>query len=409
MSQSNRKKKLVFYGAFDRYNYGDLLMPTLFRMFVDKFAPQLLAEYEIIYSSISDSNLNGVGGNPTISMGKVGKDLAEGSVILLVGGAVLGAEAESQFLYSLGSKEEFEFYHRLKKESCIKFQKTVATRFDIGWSHPYTLGKSLFESDTKIIYNAVGGRMRAGKLSLADECYERLHTADYVSVRDRTVLKGLQEKGFNNCILSPDSAAIMAEFVDDEFLEKRIPSQIRKQLPGRYFVFQAAPHKLDRDLELVQRSLMEIKDRTNCEIVLLPVGYATGHDDSIVLNELAIKLGGHAKFMQNLSVWEIIYIIKNSAGLLGTSLHAIITAICYQKPHIALSAKVPKLKSFLSTWGFLPYNASYSINETAAISKLINEPPRRELFELAEKVRRLVIVNNHKIVDVIAGSDGLAP
>ena len=49
------KYTIVLYGAFDRYNYGDNLMPILFEMYMVKNHPDIEQRANFIYASIQDS------------------------------------------------------------------------------------------------------------------------------------------------------------------------------------------------------------------------------------------------------------------------------------------------------------------------------------------------------------------
>ena len=64
-------KKIVVIGAFDRYNYGDNLMPILFDFFLKRFYPDVFSEYEIIYSALTDSNLTKYKAKKTVAIHKV--------------------------------------------------------------------------------------------------------------------------------------------------------------------------------------------------------------------------------------------------------------------------------------------------------------------------------------------------
>ena len=55
-------------------------------------------------------------------------------------------------------------------------------------------------------------------------------------------------------------------------------------------------------------------------------------------------------FFENINIYEIMYLIKNSKLFIGTSLHGLITSISYGIPHMAYTNKIEKQIKFLNTW-----------------------------------------------------------
>lgn len=52
------KKIIVIYGAFDRYNYGDNMMPIIFELFINKYHPDFKNKYTISFASLTKSDLS---------------------------------------------------------------------------------------------------------------------------------------------------------------------------------------------------------------------------------------------------------------------------------------------------------------------------------------------------------------
>lgn len=52
------KRQVILYGAFDRYNYGDNLMPILLVKYFEEYHEDKLSDIEFVFSSISKSNLS---------------------------------------------------------------------------------------------------------------------------------------------------------------------------------------------------------------------------------------------------------------------------------------------------------------------------------------------------------------
>ncbi|EMP5826257.1 polysaccharide pyruvyl transferase family protein, partial [Klebsiella aerogenes] len=51
------KRQVIFYGAFDRYNYGDNLMPILLKKYFEKYHQTLVEDIDFVFSSIKKSDL----------------------------------------------------------------------------------------------------------------------------------------------------------------------------------------------------------------------------------------------------------------------------------------------------------------------------------------------------------------
>ncbi len=48
MIVKNKGKEIILYGAFDRYNYGDNLMPVLMEMYLKRFHADLVKDYDFV-------------------------------------------------------------------------------------------------------------------------------------------------------------------------------------------------------------------------------------------------------------------------------------------------------------------------------------------------------------------------
>lgn len=107
-------------------------------------------------------------------------------------------------------------------------------------------------------------------------------------------------------------------------------------------MFQAAPTKAGHSLEELSNKLKALSKSLECKIVLLPIGYASGHDDYYFLKKINKLIPDCTTLAYNLNVWEILYIIKNSKAYIGTSLHGAIIAMSYSVPHYGLNKKIKR-------------------------------------------------------------------
>jgi hypothetical protein len=64
-------KSVVVLGAFDRYNYGDNLMPILFEIFLREFYPNFFDKYTLVFSALTNSDLSRYKAKKTVAMSEV--------------------------------------------------------------------------------------------------------------------------------------------------------------------------------------------------------------------------------------------------------------------------------------------------------------------------------------------------
>lgn len=93
-------------------------------------------------------------------------------------------------------------------------------------------------------------------------------------------------------------------------------------------------------------------------VCLCPVGFALGHDDHEILEEVyraLLKEGIDVYFSSKLTIWDIMYLIGESRLFIGTSLHGVITSMSYKTPYIGIL--VEKTIRYINTWGINDNNA----------------------------------------------------
>ncbi len=217
-------------------------------------------------------------------------------------------------------------------------------------------------SGTLTAFDTIGSGVSRYSLShYLNKVRTRISNSDYLSVRDSRVVKSIDS--FSSPDLFPDSAITMADFITDDFLVEECSDQINQLKNKDYICFQAAPNKTDASAIEWVDILNKISERYSLEVILCPIGYASGHDDFDFLEEIHKKSLGKFTLLYELNLWEIMSIIKNSKIFLGTSLHGVITALSFSVSYIGLNPKVTKLDAFLKNWGINPSNRCYSADE----------------------------------------------
>lgn len=395
------KTNVVLYGAYDRYNYGDNLMPIVFHDYTKKFRPEKYENINFIFSSITDSDLSSYHAPKTTAIKDVYSSLVGGDVIIAVGGEILCAPNSTLFLHMPRNKKLNDILTKMNALPVLrKLVQAAARAFNpTPWDFPYLIDKSKLGKGVKVIYNTAGGSLNGLRPHKRDELANRLSTADYVSVRDTRTLENLE--CIDDVALAPDSVHIISELYDDEFIESKVSAEVVEKLDSKFICFQAAPAKVSATQGDIVKFIRNLSENNNQKVVLLPIGYASGHDDFYLLEKIHTMLPGHTEILYDLNVWEIMYVIKKSNLYIGTSLHGAITALAFGVPHFGLNKSIYKLDGFLSDWSVFPYNQCYSMSEIEKLSQNVIELPREELKASVKENNEKVKSNFNNILDLI--------
>lgn len=394
-------KKIVLYGAFDRYNYGDNIMPILFEMFIEKYAKHLFNDFIFEYAAISDSDLERYCCKPTININSFTHTMPTGSALVVIGGEVLCTQNQSLYLHTQSSLS-YNFVLKVFKKLLPSFFKQYAEMFySAGWEYPFIPPKTCFSEPIRIIYNTVGGDVKNLSEGQLADVKQRFNDAAYVSVRDKRTFDEISPI-YSDTQLAPDSAYIMSDLLDPELLRNKVSEEFLLTLPGEYYVFQSAPDKVGCSVSELIKLVATLAEHTNKKIVLLPIGYASGHDDYQLLKKVHQSLGTQTVLLYDLTIWEIMYTIQNGNMFFGTSLHGVITAMAYNIPHFGINPKVAKLDAFLQEWSVAPFNQCYEIEKLVSLPALVNEKSMNEFQTKSKESIEQVKQNFHRIISVIS-------
>ncbi|WP_158769088.1 polysaccharide pyruvyl transferase family protein [Paraglaciecola sp. L1A13] len=391
-----QKKKIIFYGAYDRYNYGDNLMPIIFQFYIEKYHPLILQEYVIEYCAIGNSDLSQYSCFKTNKIANLLGSTPEDSLLIVIGGEVLCATNLTLLMHMQNTRFSHAVVkagrYLLRRHLNVFTNKTYGTR----WEFPYIPPKSVFKHKIKLAFNTVGGGISGLSVKDQTDVTNRLKSADYISVRDKRTQHNLESK--IDAVLYPDSVFLISELISSDFLNKEISPSIKDVKDKPYFCFQASPHKVGSEVGEVVDALIQIAKLRNEKIVLLPIGYASGHDDVYYLRQIQKRLEGEGLLLQDLNVWEIMYTIKNASLFIGTSLHGIITAMAFNVPHFGLNPNISKVNSFLKDWSIFPFNRSMALEQIVSASSEDFSAYTQALENNSFKLGELVKENNSNIV-----------
>lgn len=385
-------KSIILYGAFDRYNYGDNLMPVLLSLYIERFFPGIKNTFDIRYASITRSNLTRYGCFKTEKIDSAIDTSAPGSFIVVVGGEVIGATRDNLFINRFESEFLYDLAIRVRYKFPKLFSKISKYQFGHVGDFPYLPNYNNIE----VVFNTIGGT-----IDQASDDYKKmlasLENSAFLSVRDTRTMNSFPRN--IEASLSPDSVLILPKLVDDNFLEQKIAGRLSKYKKLNYAVFQASPHKLGVSKEIAIEAITKIFEHTKTKVVLLPIGYASGHDDFQILDTLHDEVPDKTELIYDLSIWEIIFIIKNSIGVYGTSLHNMITALAFGIPHFNINREVKKVTAFLNDWSVAPFNSPIDMNSIESSFSSLGK--NTELTKIASVLSDKVDKNNKAILSLI--------
>lgn len=378
-------KTINILGAFDRNNYGDLLFPILIEKYLKKYRKEMLDNYEIKYYGLVDADWTSVGGK---KVGKLSRMYSTGlesdSLVIVSGGEVIGAKNSRLYLDLCKNYHEYvvkSFFLRVINRliGVKRLDNLINSKFGLKSNYPWIINKDAFSNRVHIFYNSVGGRVPIDNF----DYYQKLIAeSDYVSVRDTDILSQIN---IQKATLSPDSAMIMSDIFPLNELNKYIRNNVREFVSSnQYICFQTNLTIYKKHKSEIIKQLSELKKKEkDITILLIPIGYATNHDDHIALRDLERTLPNKVKYIEQLSIHEIMYLIACSELFIGSSLHGNITAMSYSVPHLGIGKK-QKVESYLKTWA------------TEELNHCINIGEINEYFDLIKSIDKSLLDKNRK-------------
>ena len=369
-------KQIAIYGAFDRFNYGDLL----FAVILEKIFRESEG-YEIVCYALQESDLSRHGGIPTRSIQALFRkgNLTDGSIVILAGGEVLGATWFKLHRYILPQIWSFPLRIANRLISASILDRISRRAFRSRLTMPYVITPQDFPANVLVAYNAVGGSsLKSFDSELQAMVGKKLKQASYVSLRDSESISLIKEVSGIDADLAPDSAVQMSALFPKERLMKMVSKEadrIMGRFSGGYFCFQASDDHARDHIPVIVQQLRQVSKNHDLGIVLLPIGTASGHEDQIPLGQINTMLDVAVEIHSEANIFDIMALIANARVFAGTSLHGNITAMSFSVPYIGLTDKVPKLEAYLRTWAVPELNHCIAYDDLSmAVRGALNVP-----------------------------------
>lgn len=375
-------KKIAQIGSFDVENFGDLLFPDVLKAYfknskIDLFSP--------------------VGGNKCFDDWIVypvsdfeSKCISEKYDAVIIGGGDLVRTDKKVFI----TNEYYEY----SSEPSLQL-----------WAYPIMVAKKY---NIPIIFNAPGV---TNSFFQEEEFLVRkiLSYVDYVTVRDTESQKILETIGVSSEVV-PDTVFSISNIVSCNDL-KKVMADLKKDkiVPdiNDYIVFQHNSTNVD-DLHYYSKIKEFIRHvAQDKKVLFMPIGYI--HNDHEILSDL-YKENIDNTYIVNLehklTPNEMLAILSNSSGYIGTSMHGSIVSHSYGKPVFILnSMNSRKLHGFANVSNNVFVDVNNVDNLIYCFDKYFNKNKKNNIKQLIEKIddhfKRMEIVKSNVSINFVDYTD----
>jgi len=379
---------LILFGAFDRHNVGDLLLPHI--------AAALLPGRELIFAGLAARDLRAHGGHAVRALSEVRAALGTQPVDLLhVGGEILTTTAWQAAVMLLPPEEVQAMLAYLQgqpQEQAAWVQRMTGS----AGQTPYVADRTHWPALQRVLYAGVGGvQLAQSEPALRAKVLAKLRTANAVGVRDMQTQHTLQAAGIATTLL-PDPAVLVAELFGERIAQHGAQGEaapLRLAFPHGFLAVQcSAEFGDDATLDTLATQLKQVAAANGLGLLLLRAGAAPWHDDLGVLQRLAARLPpATVRVAESLNIWDICALIAHSRGYCGSSLHGRIVAMAYALPRINLRPpaspqQAAKQAAFAATWDDANVPATVDVQQLAGAMQQALALPSRALQDTADRL-----------------------
>lgn len=378
-SANHHEATVLVIGAFDRYNYGDLLFPIVIEQQLKSYGYPIAFRYY----GIVESDLSALGGKPTESIQNFYErcdDIHAGKVSVIVAGGEAVAVTWNSLLVALNKYFRLTRRYQHHINRIIDLNKVAKSLLKGRTNFPFVINSSDFKAVDHVLLNSLGGsEIDPALFAEQAELKQKLQKVDYFAVRDSTTRHNLSHVGIDSQLF-PDSAILMSKFFPIEVLHNKVSGEVKRyvaQAAKNYVFFQTNFNHAKGNEQLIANQLDTLKADYGTSICLCPIGRALNHDDHEALEAIKPLLKDEPAYFGDSHIWDVMYLIANAACYIGTSLHGAITAMSYAVPYVGL--RVKKLDSYLHTWGVAAINHVVGLDEINKQFAKAREVPQSEL------------------------------
>lgn len=331
------KKVIAQIGSFDVKNYGDLLFPVVLK--------NKLSDYEIDLFSPNGGSEPFDNKIKVFSLEELEQKIKarKYSALILGGGDIIRIDTAVVDQYKNNHSPAL---------SLFVFPILLAKKYNI-----------------KVILNAPGVpfKFNENEKSIIKEL---LRDVDYIAVRGENSKNFLEECGASDVKIVPDTVLCISNIIklsELKMIKRKIEDTKLKKKIDNYIIIQHNQYNNDNQdyIDVFKNFISLVTRKYKLNVVLLPIGYV--HHDIKFLSKLVDANNDNVYLVEKeLSPEEMLSIIANSKGYIGTSMHGAITTYAYKKPILMINTKYnSKRNEFLKVIGKpeLEINSIYDLEE----------------------------------------------
>ncbi|MBD5804269.1 Polysaccharide pyruvyl transferase [Azoarcus sp. Aa7] len=344
-------RRLILFGAFDRHNFGDLLLAR---------CAAAGARTKIVFAGLAARDLRDFGGFRTLALvDAIAAFGSEDADFVHVGGELLTTTAWEAAVMLQSPSDTARIvarYDRSPEARTAWAQSILGSARRI----PYVVARDELPARWHTHFRPVGG-VAFDTLPGAerDEILRALRSATTLSVRDRTTFDALRGAGLDP-ELSPDPAVATPKLFGATIRRHGQGGEIaarRARMRSWIAVQLAAEWEDDATLDRVAPLLLAASAARGTGIVLFRAGLAPWHDDLDTLRRLAERLGASCPvaILESAHMFDICALLAGACACVGTSLHGWIVAHAFGVPARCLvRSPADKAARYTDTWCDVP-------------------------------------------------------
>lgn len=350
---------LILFGAFDRHNFGDLLLAHV-------AAARAAARFPgrpLVYAGVADRDMRPWGGHGVRAIADLAREWEDRwgerpADVWHVGGEVLTCsvyEATVMTLTPAQATAAIARYDAHPEERLSWAQKQLGLTRQVAYLAP----RSLFRNPGRFTCRAVGGvELSNLPMPMRAELRAALAQMDTVSVRDRVTLDQLAAWDIH-AELEADPGEQVADLFAPLIARHAAagaPAAVRARFPRGYLAFQfSADFGDDATLQALAAQLDQTVCETGLGLCLFRAGAAPWHDDEAVYRRLMGFMGTRQTLLfDSLHLWDICALLSRAVAYCGSSLHGRMVAGAFGVPGVSLAREASacggKVKAYWETW-----------------------------------------------------------
>jgi hypothetical protein len=341
---------VVLLGAFDRHNFGDLLLARV--------AARLLHGRPVVFAGLAARDLRADGGARVRALAEAAPPAEAPLPLLHVGGQLLSCSAWQAAAMLLPPDAAPAAIDYLAPRPLAR-RRWTRSFLGLDDHAPYLLPRALAPRFAPVLALGLGGAgLERCPRRMQAEVFAKLRAMQGVAVRDGATRALLQAAGVPARLL-PDPAALTARLFGAAIRRQAARGEVaalRTRFGRGYLAVQlAAEFGDDATLAALAAQLDAVAQPRGLGLALFQAGTAPWHDDAAVLRRLAARLRAPAAPMGSVHLWDVCALLAGSAGYCGSSLHGRIVATAFGRPRLNLlppqaGADAAKHRAYVDTW-----------------------------------------------------------